>query len=417
MLYLKHLLTLSTPMLKTRIFIAASLVLPGLFAATTFAGAATLRSEKNPFDALVTKAGQLRTLGQADALINQVKVNCDELEVPDTKGCPTEIKDMKAALKTARGIRGAAAVRAATTDFKESLGEKIERISEFWEENYGGESREEATAPTKPEYQFNPTKFADRKERALVNPFPELIAWVDWMDSGSFKPQAIRANAGSGAPMIIALTEKYCKKLELRDTDGCPDELKQLKSMISQKPALKKTRDEIIKTYHNTLEYLGQRYDELYSGDFRSVDIDTPVAVNNASQPFHQIYSWIEWWDASRLYPDAIRAKYGAKLIKEIEVACPTLCEENPRSFCARVVNKSPLESTSLWRQIDTRPVHMQTKSDFIARFKSDVEWMRDYDCSGAAMTDTDLPDPALDLPGDDEIAPEENDLVHLKQI
>ncbi len=362
------------------------------------------RALDNPFDKILEEVDVLTALGEVKpfvpkmkSFVGKVKSACVKLEIPATDGCPDAVKSLNAAIsdiETAikdEGIEDTASLPTAFVDvMKDSFNSELKSLSDVFESQYGGDERAEAVAPTaKPADLYDPKKYPKGLNQASLNPFDPLLEWVEWWDKGSWYIKAIRSNSSIGAPKVIALVKSYCEKFELRDTDGCTDEVKSLKDVVKSGRMQKEARDTIFSTFKTNLQYLSDKFESEFGDGEDAVGghpLQTPSSVTPpepmskvTGNPFTLMLEWVDWWKAGKVVPGAIRTKYGPQLLQDLAAHCGDFAADSgARDNCKDSVSKSPTESGSLYRLFKQNRATKETKDTMISGMKSDLEHFRD---------------------------------------
>ncbi|MBI5413547.1 hypothetical protein HZA42_04335 [Candidatus Peregrinibacteria bacterium] len=291
-----------------------------LFSSVQVASAAlSTRVTLDPFTKLAEDINAVTKVGQLQPLIVRLSKYCKELELPDMGGCPDTITSLKEAIKVIKANPAGSEEEAQALELElNAFVEAVNELDSQFAIEYGGDDRESAQEPAK----VTDLLKAD-PERALQNPFDQLVDWVKWWDAGSFYPKTVRSNAKFGAPMVNKFIKKFCDKLEVDFTDGCKDTLGIVKGKIkknSKKSELNTSRREIIDTYLELLGNLSTSFESRFAGDDRTGAVKP--ADYTGGDPFEYKLTVVEWWDIGSLFPAVVRGKYAPKMVDEIKRDC-----------------------------------------------------------------------------------------------
>ncbi|GEM_PF-3612783 len=371
----------------TVLFALGSFVLPlGAFAAANdMPHLGGQRVSDNPITYLTGQLNALTQFTQSETFLKKVKAICDALEMPTVKGCPDELKDIRAALKTARKV-GAGGTEAALASFKDAAGEILtDHLGADYQNEYNppemsDQNNVQEEAPQKPINRFDDKLYPQHKERALVDPFPELLAWTHWLKAGNFYPKVIRMDKNVGIPMIIELTTGYCAKLELPDTNGCVDEvIKPLRKLLAQKAS----RLELLNNLASSLGNLESDFNNTYGeNDEVAAHAEFPADIKPGDNAFGALLKLLEWAKEGRVFPDVFRKKYARVIINEMKDHCKDFVNEEPKNFCEDAIDP---HGEGLFKKSIPRNKKLPMEEVF-SGFKSDLGWLRDqFEGQGSA--------------------------------
>lgn len=235
----------------------------------------TTRVIGDPFAYMINQIQAAKTdLNKIEALTKKIRKLCQVVEVSDVTGCDSSVQVINDALK---GYK-----EDSTTYQPDSntIIDEIHRLDADFQQDYGTEmDRSSAVMQPKPVSILDKQQY---RQRALINPYKQLLDWVGWMKEGSFFPKTIRNNKSAGAPLIIKLTERFCDRLETPFTDGCKDAIDVMKeatkdySTLENDPNLNSnastsnnSRHSMLTTLQERLTDLSQEFAARYGGEDR----------------------------------------------------------------------------------------------------------------------------------------------------
>lgn len=355
-------------------------------------------SSEEDFLELRQKLVNINSFEKASAFIAATGKVCKKYELPTFSGCGDETKIMKDALKELKDAPDATSgefgesIAEAVDTFKAVLTEQLDEIETSAEEEYAVDEPLE-TIPAEPT-----NVLTAYPERALVNPFDQMADWVSFWQSGKFSPKVIRTNPKFGAKLIIKLTQKFCNQLEIRGTDGCPDELKVLRNAIKAGRTTKLRRLSIIDIYKKEMVYLSEIFEDEYGGEDR-VNAQEPAEVTDVGDPFAQLNKQVKWWGEGSFYPEVLRLKYAKNMIPVIKKYCDQLSVPD-KDGCPDALDSMK----KFIKRFPKKPALNKTKSEIVDTFSDWTEWLSEqYNANYQAPDDTTPNEEEEEAPAEEE--------------
>lgn len=341
-------------------------------------------SSEQDFLELRQKLVNINSFEKASAFIAATGKVCKKYELPTLNGCGDETKIMKDALKELKDAPDATSgefgegIAEAVDTFKAALTEQLDEIEASAEAEYAVDEPLETISVT-------PTDVLTAyPERAMVNPFDQMADWVSFWESGKFLPKIIRTNPKFGAKLIIKLTKKFCNQLEIRGTDGCPDELKVLKNAIKAGRTTKIRRLSIVDIYKKEMVYLSEIFEDGYGGEDR-VNAQEPADVTGSGDPFAELTKQVKWWDEGSFYPEVLRLKYAKNMIPVVKKYCDQLSVPD-KDGCPDTLDSMK----KFIKRFPKKPALNKTKSEIVDTFSDWTDWLSEqYNLNYQAPDDT----------------------------